>query len=159
MLTPGLDTEGMISAGPLSFSPGVKFIQRIFSYAELVTIGTTPTQIIGGVAGKIILPLYFVALTDRTNITAGTTVPNQLRFNGSATSIMGANVSSTFANGPGATLFQYQWTGPFNAPFVGTAAADYRGTAVMFVPTAAHLATGCVGRLALTIAYIELANG
>jgi hypothetical protein len=150
----------LFSSAPVSVinpSPQVvKLVQRVFTYAQLVTIGTTPQQIIGASAGKIIYPLTLMMETTRTNVTAGTSVPFQLRYNGVAVSLMAANVSSTFANGPGATLLQFNGiTSIFSTAGSFAAGINFRNTAVMLVPTAAHLATGCVGSLSITISYIE----
>lgn len=159
LIAPGLDTRGLVSAGPLSFAQTVKIVQGVFTYAELVAIGVTPTQVIGAAANKIILPIYFVGLTQRTNVTAGTTVPIQLRHSGAPQSLMAANVSTTFANAPGATLLQFNAAADFSLAGTFAANVDFRNRPIMFVPTANHLATGCAGSFAFSIAYIEFPIG
>lgn len=140
----------------------IQYVTTILTYADIVALGLNgQVQMVPAQVGKLLIPVFALGRMDRTTATAGTTVNWQFRyppaFSAIPTTLLLNNVSSAFANSPGAPIFQYSAAEMgANLQSVWQANLDYRGQPLMLNCGVAAVATGCAGTFTVTLGWIAI---
>lgn len=141
----------------------VQYVSRVLDYVtEIVPLGLNgQLQMVPAQTGKLIIPIFALGRMVRTNATAGTTTNWQLRyptaFSALPTTLLLNNVTSAFANGPGAPLSQFSASEMgTNLQAVWQGNLDYIGQPLMLNCGTAGVATGCQGTFTITVGWIAV---